>query len=50
MMWGKTRFLRALVVVVLRESREDILIMQQLFNSQTEVRNLKMGATSPLSC
>lgn len=38
MMWGKTMFLRALVVVVLRESREDILIMRQLFDSQTEVK------------
>lgn len=50
MMWGKTMFLRALVVVVLRESREDILIMRQLFDSETEVRNPKMDALPPLSC
>lgn len=34
-------FLCALVVVVLRESREDILIMQELFNSEMERINLK---------
>ena len=54
MMWGKTMFLPALVVVavvvvvVLRESRDEILIMRQLFNSETEPRNPKMEAVSPL--
>lgn len=32
------------VVVVLRASGEDILIMQQLLNSETEVRNAKTDA------
>lgn len=38
MMWGKTMFLCAavVVVVVLSESRKDILIMRELFNSETE--------------
>lgn len=50
MMWGKTMFLPALLVVVLRESREDILIMRQLSDSESQVRSPKMDALPPPSC
>lgn len=42
-------FLPALVVVVLRESRGGILIMQQLCDSESEVVKWKMDALWPLS-